>query len=601
MADNILSAKIQVTAPGVANTFAGVAAATNKTTLALQKLPQVANQSTLAMTNLGRVVQDAPFGFLGIANNLNPLLESFQRLRASTGSNAAAFKALGSSLLGAGGLGFALSAVSTLLILYGDKLFGASKASKDAKDAADKYKDAIKGIFAEVAKEATQVASFVAVLKSETETRDRRLAAIKELQKIQPEIFAGLKLEGDAVVGLDAAYINYVKSLSTVIAVKLKQQQLETLITKQLELQGATLTKTQTDFINKLKLANDLRNGELKFGELNQKQLFDKARAIEFDNKLTKQNAELNADIAQIIADISELSKGVKLPGIKDVKGAKELKFEYDALKAIFEDLLGLQAIFSSQIEAQVKLRAAIRLDFANGAGSAFDDFTKQIPAVSTELQKRIDGFTKNNPILLAADANLKLRLAKDEEVKKQLQELSDTVRNTAGDVFAGIGDTIGEALSGGDFRKGIQSFVTAIADGISSLGKQFIKIGLLAILAKNAFSKLFANPALSIVVGVALVAAGAALKNALSGGIDGARALGGPVKKGGTYLVGERGPELFTPDTGGKIVSNSALKTGGGISGGGMSVQVIGQLLLRGNDLVAALANANRSQGRLA
>lgn len=33
-----------------------------------------------------------------------------------------------------------------------------------------------------------------------------------------------------------------------------------------------------------------------------------------------------------------------------------------------------------------------------------------------------------------------------------------------------------------------------------------------------------------------------------------GARAAGGPVNVGGAYLVGERGPELFTPNSGGTI-----------------------------------------------
>jgi len=37
-------------------------------------------------------------------------------------------------------------------------------------------------------------------------------------------------------------------------------------------------------------------------------------------------------------------------------------------------------------------------------------------------------------------------------------------------------------------------------------------------------------------------------------------RALGGPVSAGTPYLVGERGPELFTPDQAGRIVPNSAV-----------------------------------------
>lgn len=41
---------------------------------------------------------------------------------------------------------------------------------------------------------------------------------------------------------------------------------------------------------------------------------------------------------------------------------------------------------------------------------------------------------------------------------------------------------------------------------------------------------------------------------------VAGARATGGPVMGGGSYLVGEQGPELFTPAGNGEITSNAAL-----------------------------------------
>ena len=44
---------------------------------------------------------------------------------------------------------------------------------------------------------------------------------------------------------------------------------------------------------------------------------------------------------------------------------------------------------------------------------------------------------------------------------------------------------------------------------------------------------------------------------------VSGARATGGPVMAGKSYLVGERGPELFTPGTSGGITSNSAMNNG--------------------------------------
>ena len=41
---------------------------------------------------------------------------------------------------------------------------------------------------------------------------------------------------------------------------------------------------------------------------------------------------------------------------------------------------------------------------------------------------------------------------------------------------------------------------------------------------------------------------------------IAGARASGGPVAAGASYLVGEQGPELFTPSGNGAITPNAAL-----------------------------------------
>ena len=47
-----------------------------------------------------------------------------------------------------------------------------------------------------------------------------------------------------------------------------------------------------------------------------------------------------------------------------------------------------------------------------------------------------------------------------------------------------------------------------------------------------------------------------------------GAKADGGPVKSGGSYIVGERGPEMFSPGVSGMITPNHAL-------GGGTNVVV--------------------------
>lgn len=70
------------------------------------------------------------------------------------------------------------------------------------------------------------------------------------------------------------------------------------------------------------------------------------------------------------------------------------------------------------------------------------------------------------------------------------------------------------------------------------------------------------------------LAVAGIVAAMALIPKLAGARANGGPVAGGQTYLVGERGPELFTPNTSGAIIPNHAL--GGPAQGGGVTVNLI-------------------------
>jgi len=51
-----------------------------------------------------------------------------------------------------------------------------------------------------------------------------------------------------------------------------------------------------------------------------------------------------------------------------------------------------------------------------------------------------------------------------------------------------------------------------------------------------------------------------------------GGKAVGGPVSMGKTYLVGEKGPELFSPSSNGSIIPNNKLTAGGG---GGTTINI--------------------------
>ena len=76
---------------------------------------------------------------------------------------------------------------------------------------------------------------------------------------------------------------------------------------------------------------------------------------------------------------------------------------------------------------------------------------------------------------------------------------------------------------------------------------------------------------------------------NNVNGRFRGARAAGGPVAPGGSYLVGERGPELFTPGTSGNITPNGAM------GGANITVNVNGG---DPNSIVRALQQYVRQSG---
>lgn len=68
---------------------------------------------------------------------------------------------------------------------------------------------------------------------------------------------------------------------------------------------------------------------------------------------------------------------------------------------------------------------------------------------------------------------------------------------------------------------------------------------------------------------------------NKVAGGFDGFLAGGGPARRGGSYIVGEEGPELFVPNTSGVVIPNDRINvpTGGrsvAMSSGGVGTTLV-------------------------
>jgi hypothetical protein len=162
--------------------------ATTKLGTAFKTLPSTSNQATYALSNLSRVAQDAPYGFIGIANNLNPLLESFQRLQVSAGSTGGALKAMASGLMGPAGIGLALGAVSSIIVAFGPKIADFISGTTEASKAEDKFAQSLRDARAEASETGIRLQAYLSISESANVSEERRAEALKavvtELSKV---------------------------------------------------------------------------------------------------------------------------------------------------------------------------------------------------------------------------------------------------------------------------------------------------------------------------------------------------------------------------------------------------------------------------------
>lgn len=183
-------------------------------------------------------------------------------------------------------------------------------------------------------------------------------------------------------------------------------------------------------------------------------------------------------------------------------------------------------------------------------------------------------------------------------------QIINDGIINGLGTFGAGIGELIAGTASIGD----VGNMLLGVLGGVlGQLGQLAIGTGVAVEAIKTALKSLGGVGA--IAAGVALIAlskvvssrAGNLAKGGPGGGgplgapssIQGARAMGGTVQYNKPYLVGERGPELFTPSGYGSITPNSQM-------GGGMQeIRVMVEGRLSGQDIVLSGERYLKTKGR--
>lgn len=516
----------------------------------IRTLPNVTGQATSTLTNFSRVVQDAPFGLIGIANNIDPLISSFNQLKATTGTTGGAFRALVGQLAGPAGIALAVSTVTSLLITFGDRLFSSSQSAKQLAEASKKVADEQRAIFEGIASERVEIDKLIIALNSENTTRGQKEAILKKLRAINPQYFGDLKNEEGLINSLNIAYQRYTASLVARSEVAILTRELEDISTEILKLEKAGATTQIIDL--GLKRGLD--------GRIQAARLLTKEERTQLDL-----NTQLSAKLRErdrLLGQIVQKQTGLEIPTITG--GVADVQFDFNIIPGI-----------SNLTEFEAKLAGPL-------------------PSLLPDLQKAIKNIQKDpKDVTIPVRPRIKAEGA-DKAVLEFSNTLTQALQNALQQGLEGIGESLGNLLSGENFGEGILNVISSL---LTAIGKALIAYGI----AKEGIDRILgpggiAIPgAAAIGLGIASIAAASLLKN-----FGGARAEGGPVSGNKTYLVGERGPELFVPNVAGTIVPNDQLPSFGqglasvlgGRGGGGTT--------LRGQDIILAYARTQRSQLRV-
>jgi hypothetical protein len=469
------------------------------------------NQAAFALTNLGRVAQDAPFGFIGIQNNLNPLLESFQQLKAQSGSTGGALKALGQSLIGPAGLGIALSVVTAAIVFYQQYQQRANKTTNDAKKAADEYINTLGQVDQAKLKGATSTQNEITTLsllykqyQNQSIPLEQRKNAYEELQKLYPAYFGNLAFEVSASNKTKNAYDSLTASILATGRARAAVDLITKNSTRQLEneqkiIDLTTASAKQKAIADKALIATRAAGGELEqakaLADLTSALAEQRAIQSQINNLKTDSNILTNQNIQLEKSVNNEIKNGAKLTG--SVGG--------DPLKKEKKQDFKRDPIFT-----------------AKSSINELDLFLEKFRATEALLNK--------TPLVVFPGLTQKLNVVTQEFIKFN-QQISDIINGSLVQTFAGIGNAIGESLATGtSLAQNLgNALLSSLGSVLGQLGQMAIATGVALLGIKTALKTL--NPFVAIAAGVALLALSGVVRGQASkigGGIGGGSGGGG-------------------------------------------------------------------------
>jgi tape measure domain-containing protein len=296
--------------------------------------------------------------------------------------------------------------------------------------------------------------------------------------------------------------------------------------------------------------------------------------------KLTADQQEIERAVRQVNRDLVKEIRddSGKLLGYTKGLSQEEEKILRTKLQQIQQDRLAValaeqRALLAGRAVPQSREQ---QIQTATGVIRRIDPRASQESQYDTEraaIEASVDNEQKRNQLLE------KLRREHADRMHELSKQQAQAELKQAGVTNQGILDAVSKSQD--NIRMMQEGGIKAVMGGIDQMGYIFNQLGAYnkrAFEAAKAFN--IANavmntylgatkalamypPPFNFIAAAAVVASGLAQVAAIRSQSFSGRQLGGPVMGGQTYMVGENGPELFTPNTTGSIVRNGDL--GGG------------------------------------
>ena len=531
------------------------------------------NQSINALNNVSRVAQDASYGFMGIANNLNPLFESFQRLQTSSGGTGNALKQMGAALTVPAGIGLAIGVVSSLIISFGDDL--ADFANKKLSGVTQAMKlEAM--VFKEAQEGYIKAAQDINTLNQAHDDYSNGIISKEQfLKKFNSTLGDTIKKTDDLATAEkflrdgadDYIQMMYYKAISTEALNQAAKKQVESL-QKQTAPLEPTLFERTVSFL-------------APAGSDDAEERAAKARKNEIDG--LDNDAYILKDIAATYKTLGDnmqfnLRRIFGAPSDNEsttmesdfkIMAKQELEDTERYVKKLKEKLKEAQYVLKNERIKLFTLPSERREDEQKRGGY----FDKQIKKLTE------DSNNKGMGAFLMKDAKSRIKDYDAEE--KKVKELAEAYNNFANMLASNLTSGIMDVFAA--FEAGTNP-LEAIADMFLNIAKSIAA----AVIQATIFEAILtAFPELK-----AIFAASGALQSAFGGK---KLAAGGITNGASIAMIGEAGPEAVLPlsrlNTFMQTSFNAGAMSGGSRNMGGSSVAV-----LRGQDLLVAINRTQKS-----